>query len=463
LIERLPSGNERLDEILNGGLLKNAINLIVGVPGSGKTILSQQFAFHNATVNKPALYLSTLSEPLDKILRFGETLKVFDHKAIEEGRVIYEDLGHVLGDKGLDDILEAVEGYLKEVRPGIVVIDSFRAFAAVSHDTTEFRRFLYSLTRLLAASATTAVWNAPYTREQAMDAAEFAVADSIIALDIKLIGARELRVMQVLKLRGSAYLSGEHAYRITPAGFDVFPRLADVQNGSVYKLSGKRSSTGIEALDKVLGEGGYWSGATTMVAGPSGIGKTLMGLHFLFHGAETGEPGILATFQENETQLTRVAKSFGWAFKESGVHILSRSVVDIYIDEWVYQLLDLIEKTGAKRIVIDSLPDVMVAAADPIRFREWMFSLTQRLARAGISLMMIVEVPELFQLRRISEQGLSHLADNVVLLQYVQEGPELVRALTVLKTRAMHHHPVVHRYEITEKGFVLGDVLTLTR
>jgi len=463
LIDRLPSGNQRLDEILNGGLLKNAINLIVGVPGSGKTILSQQFAFHNATAEQPALYLSTLSEPLDKILRFGETLKVFDHKAIEEGRVIYEDIGHVLGEDGLDSILGAVEGYLKEVRPGIVVIDSFRAFAAVSHDTTEFRRFLYSLTRLLGASATTAVWNAPYTREQAMDAAEFAVADSILALDIKLVGARELRVMQVLKLRGSSYRSGEHAYRITEAGFDVFPRLADIQDDRLYKLSGTRSSTGIEALDEVLGEGGYWSGATTMVAGPSGIGKTLMGLHFLFRGAEIGEPGILATFQENETQLTRVAKSFGWQFKDSGVHVLSRSVVDIYIDEWVYQLLDLIERSNARRIVIDSLPDVMVAAADPIRFREWMFSLTQRLARAGISMMMIVEVPELFQLRRISEQGLSHLADNVVLLQYVQEGPELVRALTVLKTRAMHHHPVVHRYEITEKGFALGDVLTLTR
>ena len=463
MIERLPSGNERLDEILNGGLLQNAINLIVGVPGSGKTILSQQFAFHNATVEKPALYLSTLSEPLDKILRFGETLKVFDHNAVEDGRVIYEDLGRVLGGEGLEHILGAIEGYLKELRPGIVVIDSFRAFAAVSHDTPEFRKFLYSLTRLLAASATTAVWNAPYTREQAMEAAEFAVADSIIALDIKLVGAREMRVLQVLKLRGSSYRSGEHAYRITESGFDVFPRLADVQDRSPYELSEKRSSTGIDALDKVLGEGGYWSGAATMVAGPSGIGKTLMGLHFLFRGASSGEPGVLATFQENETQLTRVAESFGWTFSGSGVHVLSRSVVDIYIDEWVYQLLDLIEQTGAKRIVIDSLPDVMIAAAEPVRFREWMFSLTQRLERAGISMMMIVEVPELFQLRRISEQGLSHLADNVVLLQFVQEGPELVRALTVLKTRAMHHHPVVHRYDITEKGFVLGDVLSLTR
>jgi len=463
LIERLASGNPRLDEILNGGLLKNSINLIVGVPGSGKTILSQQFAFHNATDERPALYLSTLSEPLDKILRFGETLKIFDPDAIRKGRVIYEDLGQVLGGDGLDQIVSAVERFLKELRPGVVVIDSFRAFQAVSGDSTSFRRFLYGLTRLFSASATTALWNAPYTRGQALDAAEFAVADCIIALDVKQVGARELRVMQVLKLRGSAYRSGEHAYRINDAGFDVFPRLADTMDERRYDLSEERSSTGIEALDEMLGEGGYWSGAATLVAGPSGIGKTLMGLHFLFRGVESREPGILATFQENTSQLARIANGFGWSFEEGGVTILSRSVVDVYIDEWVYQLLDLIEKTGARRVVIDSLPDVMTAAADPTRFREWMFSLTQRLERAQVSLMMIVETPELFELSRISEHGLSHLADNVVLLQYVQEGPELARAITILKTRALHHRPMVHRYEISEKGFVLGDAMSLNR
>ena len=463
MIERLASGNPRLDEILNGGLLKNSINLIVGVPGSGKTILSQQFAFHNATDERPALYLSTLSEPLDKILRFGETLKIFDPDAIRKGRVIYEDLGQVLGGDGLDQIVSAVERFLKELRPGVVVIDSFRAFQAVSGDSTSFRRFLYGLTRLFSASATTALWNAPYTRGQALDAAEFAVADGIIALDVKQVGARELRVVQVLKLRGSAYRSGEHAYRITDAGFDVFPRLADTMDERRYDLSEARSSTGIQALDEMLGEGGYWSGAATLVAGPSGIGKTLMGLHFLFRGVESREPGILATFQENTSQLARIANGFGWSFEEGGVTILSRSVVDVYIDEWVYQLLDLIEKTGARRVVIDSLPDVMTAADDPTRFREWMFSLTQRLERAQVSLMMIVETPELFELSRISEHGLSHLADNVVLLQYVQEGPELARAITILKTRALHHRPMVHRYEISEKGFVLGDAMSLNR
>lgn len=77
--------------------------------------------------------------------------------------------------------------------------------------------------------------------------------------------------------------------------------------------------------------------------------------------------------------------------------------------------------------------------------------------------MFIVEVPDLFQLRRISDEGISHLADNVILLQYVQEGPELTRALTVLKTRAMQHRPIVHRYEITGRGFVLGDVVSVAR
>ena len=90
-----------------------------------------------------------------------------------------------------------------------------------------------------------------------------------------------------------------------------------------------------------------------------------------------------------------------------------------------------------------------------------MFSVTQRFSRAGVSLLMVVEVPELFALHRISEHGISHLADNVILLQYVREGAELARALTVLKTRAMRHRPMVHRYDITGEGFVLGDVLLM--
>jgi circadian clock protein KaiC len=242
----------------------------------------------------------------------------------------------------------------------------------------------------------------------------------------------------------------------------VFPRLADEQDRSSYELSTERVATGVPALDRMLGEG-YWAGSSTLICGPSGVGKTLMGLHFIFQGAQTGQPGIVATFQETPNQLARIVKGFGWSIDQPGVNVLSTSLVDMYIDQWVYELLDLIEKTGARRIVIDSLVDLMVIGGDPVRFREWMYSLVQRCARKGISLMMMVEVPELFQLRRISEQGLSHLSDNVVLLQYVPDGARLARAITVLKTRAAHHEPVAHRYEISSEGLVLGEQITMDR
>lgn len=458
--DRISTGNERLDAILDGGLLKNAVNLIVGVPGSGKTILSQQIAFRNSTVEHPALYLSTLSEPLDKILRYGEGLSFFDAGAITEGRVFYEDIGQPLGEGGLGEVLTAIDDLLRRVRPGIVVIDSFRAFHAMAADVGVFRQFLYGLLRRLSAMATTAIWNAPYTRAQAIEEAESAVADSIVALDVRQMAEREVRVLQVLKLRGSRYRSGEHTYRITGSGIEVFPRLAEEQLATPYELNSDATATGIAALDDLLGAGGYWSGATTLIAGPSGIGKTLMGLHFLYHGAQVGEPGVLATFHENVTQLGRIVRSFGWSIDDPNVHMLARGVVGMDIDQWVYELFDLVDRTGARRIVVDSLPDLEVAAGDPIRFREWFFSLMQRFTRSGVSLMTIVEVADLFHVDRISEEGISHLADNVILLQYVREGSELARSLTVLKTRAMEHRPVVHRYEITKQGFVLGGVLS---
>lgn len=463
MIERLSSGDARLDEILNGGLLRNAINLIVGVPGSGKTILSQQFVFHNATAQQPALYLSTLSEPLDKILRYGESLSFFDASAIRDGRVVYEDVGQALRERGLDEVLTTVDRYLKELRPGIVVFDSFGSFQSMAGDATRFGQFLYELMRRLTPSATTSIWNAPYSRQEAIVAAEFAVADAIVALDIKRIAEREARVLQVLKMRGSSYRTGEHAYRVTENGVTVYPRLADDINQARYVMSETKTGTGIKALDDLLSEGGYWSGAATVIAGPSGIGKTLMGLHFLYHGASVGEVGVLATFQENASQLSRIVTTFGWSIENPNVHVMSRGVVDLNIDEWVYDLIGVVESTRARRVVIDSLADLIAAAGDRVRFREWMFSLIQRFTRAGVSLMLIIEVPDLFQLNRISDDAISHLADNVVLLRYVQDGAELGRTLTVLKTRAMRHRPMVYRYEISAKGFELGDVVAPAR
>jgi len=356
MIERLSSGSDRLDTILGGGLPRNGIILIGGSPGSGKTILAQQYVFHNATSDRPAMYLTTVSEPLEKLLRYGQSLDFFDPSALGT-RVIYEDLGRTLNEVGLAGALECITELLKRNRPGLVVIDSFKALQTYAADPETFRGFLHELAGRLSAMPITSFWVGEYNTRDTSDAPEFAVADAILSLGTEREADRDRRILSVIKLRGSESLSGKHAYRLSSAGLHAFPRMADLANLERYDRKQERMSSGVPALDAMLSDG-YYRGASTLVAGPSGVGKTLLALHFLFAGAERGETGLMATFQENPTQLERILNGFSWSLDDPGIHLMYRTPVDLYLDEWVYDLLDTVHHTGATRVAIDSLGDL---------------------------------------------------------------------------------------------------------
>ena len=453
--ERLPSGHAPLDEILSGGLPANAITLLMGRPGSGKTILAQQYAFRNGRPGRPAIYLSTVSEPLEKIVRFGQSLSFFDTAAIGTS-VFYEDLGAIVNRDGLSGIAEQLGRLVRERRPGLIVIDSFKALEAFAPDGREFRKFLHELAGRLGAFPAASLWVGEYEDAEIATTAEFAVADAILSLTSERVGQRDARFLQVKKLRGSAFRSGQHAYRLTADGLRLFPRLADAPVGDSYTLGDIRLSSGISALDQMLAEG-YWPGASTLIAGPSGSGKTLMGLHFVMNGANQGQPGVIASMQENPTQLQRVLSGFGWSLSEPNVEVMYRSPVDIYIDEWVYELMDAVERTKARRVLIDSLTDLRISAADEVRFHEFIYSIVQRFSRQGVSVLMTSEVPRLFGADSISDSAVSPLADNIVMLSYQQERDTISRTMAIMKTRASRHDPAVRTFVIGPQGIVLDE------
>jgi circadian clock protein KaiC len=455
MTDRMLSGHEPLDNVLGGGLPANAISLIMGLPGTGKTIVAQQYVFQNGLPDRPAVYFSTVSEPLEKIVRFGQRLDFFRPDAIGTS-VLYEDLGATATSQGLAGVAKQIAAVLRERQPGLVVVDSFKALHAFADGSGDFRRFLHELTGRLSAYPAASLWLGEYEEAEVGSLPEFAVADAVLDLAVDRIGQREIRYAQVRKLRGSGFRSGRHAYRLSSGGIHVFPRLADIPDLTAYDLSDMRMSSGIPALDDLLADG-YWPGAATLIAGPSGSGKTLMGLHFIINGARQGEHGIIATLQENSMQLQRIATGFGWSLTEPGVEVMYRSPVDIYIDEWVDDLLRAVKRTGAARVLIDSLGDLRLAAPDDTRVREFVYSLIQRFSRQGVSTLMTLETPDLFGSGRLSDGAISHLSDNVVMLRYVQEQASISRAISVIKTRASRHQPSIHRFEIGPDGITLAD------
>jgi circadian clock protein KaiC len=450
----MTSGIARLDWLLGGGLPRGAINLIVGSPGSGKTMLALQYLFANATPERPGLYLATVSEPFEKVVRYGQSLTFFDPQSVGRS-VFFEDLAPGVKEGGLSTVLDEINRLVRTRRPGVVVIDSFRPLGAYA-DERAFRTFLADLAGGLSVLDASTFWVGEYDASEGTQAPEFAVADAVIALESTHHRERTTRELRVLKLRGSGFASGSHSYRVNKDGLQVFPRLADVADLEPYPFPSERVPSGVPALDAMLGEG-YIPGASTLCIGPTGCGKTLVGLHLIFRGSQAGETGLIASLQENPSQLGRVAASFGWTLADERVEVLYRSPVDLYIDEWVYDLLETVERTGARRVMIDSVGDIAFAAGDDKRFREHLYSLIQRLSRRGVSLFMTLELPELFTVGRLSAGGLASLCDNVVLLQYTNDAMRIRRTLTVLKTRASDHDTRVRGFRIDRRGIVLSD------
>jgi circadian clock protein KaiC len=455
-MDRLSTGNRDLDHILGGGLPRHSLNVVMGLPGTGKTILAAQLAFANGTPERPVLYLTTLSEPLSKVIAYLQEMAFADVDRIGTD-VRYQSLAEPLRDSGIS-MVDFVAGLIQEHRPSVVVIDSFKAMMELAPDARHWRTTVFDLASLLAAYNVTTLWVGEYAHDVVARLPEFAVADGIIELRRSQSGSRDDRFLQVIKLRGSGFRDGEHAFFISPTGLTVFPRLVGASREPGIELTPERLQTGITGLDAMI-ETGWLRGTSTLVIGPSGAGKTMLGLHFLRRGVTLGEAGLLVNFQESPRQLRRAMTSLGWdvaaLLGDKRLDVLYSSPVELQMDTIIQELLRRIEANGVRRIVIDALGDLQRAAGDRRRFSDYIYALTQELAVRRITSMLVLEGPGDPVAGRIdTDQDISDMSDNILLLSMSLDS-QLTRTIRIMKTRGSAHDGGRHVLRIGSEGIVV--------
>ncbi|HYH80807.1 MAG TPA: ATPase domain-containing protein [Longimicrobium sp.] len=450
-LPRISTGTASADRILGGGFPAHSINIIMGEPGTGKTLFAQQLVFHNAGDERPILYVTTLSEPLAKVVKYLQKFEFFDESRMGTS-VVYEEAGTELAEKGIGALVPMVTEWIRTLGPKIIVIDSFKALHDLSPSMAEMRRVVHDLAGLLTAYDTTAFLVGEYAAEQMATHPEFVVADGIVELLRHETGMRDDRFFRVRKLRGSSYREGLHALRLTGGGVKIYRRLVSPQTPRGYSIMRERVSTGVSGLDELLG-GGLWRGSTTLLGGPTGAGKTTIALQFTLDGVRRGEPGLYVHLEENPTQLEFLVEGFGTDPETPGLHLLYHSPVELQIDSLVDEMFGLIRERGVKRIVIDAVGDLVTAVRDPQRLHDYLYALSQHFAVNGVTAIITFETARPGITGGYSiDAPFSHLSDNILLLEAGIADERTVRKLRVIKTRGSAHDPRLREVEITGEG-----------
>jgi circadian clock protein KaiC len=456
MTDRIPTGCVGLDEILNGGIPANTITVLMGAPGSGKTIIAEEIAFFNATEEHPALYLTTLSEPLEKFIFHGQSYSFFDPVKVGKS-VIYEDLGITVRKTGVEQLAEIVTDLIIKYKPAFVFIDSFKGLNELLRSTLDRRTVIYDLATVLSAYKCTTFLIGEYAREMTTDLPEFAIADVVLSLTKYSTNVREQRFLCVEKLRGSSSIPGMHAFSIGSGGIEMYPRLLSPQIAPAYQPKVERVNSGIVGLDDMIDQG-FWRGSTTLVAGPSGSGKTIMALHFIREACLRGEAGLYVGFQENPAQMARVMLSLGWNAAEllenGNFELMYRSPVEMQLDSVAAEVFQRVRSGKVRRVVIDALGDLERCSMDRQRFADFIYALTQWFAVENVTCLMTTELRELYDVQHISDEQISNMSDNLILLGFTP-GPEMKRTIRIIKTRGSSHDNRLHELQIDDKGVVV--------
>lgn len=464
---KAPTGIAGFDEITGGGVPRGRTTLLVGGPGSGKTVLALQFLVHGARDCREPGILVAFEEDEKRILANAESFG-WRLPELRRRRLCFVDARPQpdlvqSGTFDLNGMLAALGARAKGMGARRIVFDALDVLLALLPDPAAKRREIYRLNDWLLARELTGLVTLKAggsDRQQPYHFMQF-MADCTVILNHSVVLGVSQRNLRVQKYRGSTFDENESPFLIGKGGFEVAvarrPERADA------KVSNERVSSGVKRLDTMLG-GGYYRGASVLITGFSGTAKTTLSGAFAEAACRRGERTMFVSFDSDGNEVVRNLASVGISLdryvRNGTLRMVSARTIAGSAENYLVRIRTLASEHGARCLVIDPVSRWSKSSTD-----QTAQSVTERLidwAKAdGTTLVCTRLLDEMSSPAEVgSPLQISTLVDTWIHLNYLVQAGERNRGLSIIKSRGTAHSNQVRELILSDAGVTLADTYT---
>jgi circadian clock protein KaiC len=470
-LKKAPSGITGFDEITGGGLPRGRTTLLLGGPGSGKTIFALQYLVNGARIHGEAGIFVAFEETAKRIMANAES---FDWKLgqLQRKKLLFVDAQPNFdlvqsGDFDLCGMLAGLGLQSTQIRARRIVFDALDIVLGLLPDMAARRREIYRLYKWLADRGLTCIFTlrgaadeSNSITDQPYGFMQFMVDCSVI-LNHSVVAGVSQRNMRVQKYRGSSFDENESPFVIGDSGFDV--AIVRTLGRAVAKVTNERVTSGIKRLDTMLG-GGYYRAACVLITGFPGTAKTTLSGAFAEAACRRGERTLFVSFDSDGTEVIRNLASVGIRlerFLKSGLlRMVSARTIVGSAEMSLVRIKAVAAAHRARCLVIDPVSALSNSSTESAvhgvgqRLIDW--SKADRITLVCTSL--------LNEISGHSETDtplhISMLADTWIHLSYVVQAGERNRGMSIIKSRGTAHSNQVRELILSNAGVTLADIFT---